>query len=723
MAIEIGALRALLSLDSAAFEKGAKQATTSMGRLQQRLKRISRNMSKIGKKMSTRLTAPIVAGVGLVLRSSLSTIDAQSKLAQSLGTSTRSMQVLARAADRAGLSTGEVGQITQQLTKRLSQAAAGGGPAAKTLKRLGLSAKDLSKLDLDQKLLAINEAIAEQIPEAERAAVAATIFGDRAGLLASRLDAATIRAAASEIERFGLAVTEVEADKIEEANDAISAIGLVTKGLGNQLAVALAPTLIKIAETIADLGTRFAALSPRMKKIVGIGAALAAGLGPLAITLGFLVAGLAALASPIGLVVVGLSALAGAAAYVALNWSDLTTKYPALKTAFEGVKAVAELLWDVFKVSGKAAFEVLKGTGEAVAALFNGDLHGAFKAIQSIGTNVFAYFQYTFPTFLDKLTGLIESAKTKGQAIVQAIADGITGFFSAIGSAFVALKDRILEELAAIPGKVVDKAKQIGRDIINGIKVGIGLGEGELEVATGSAVRKATRAAEDEAEIKSPSRVFMRIGQQMMEGARIGVDKSAGGLAASAASAANAAASAFGKSGAIEGADRLRNSIDSIADAMAGAITSGQNLGEALGQVFRQIAADYLSSGIRDAIGTLIGAIGGTALAPKSSPRPPSRPVRSFDGGGYTWDGPRVGGLDGKGGRLAMLHPRETVIDHTRGGGFGAGVTVNQSINISTGVAQTVRAEIKTLMPKIAENTVAAVVEAKRRGGHVGRNL
>ena len=39
----------------------------------------------------------------------------------------------------------------------------------------------------------------------------------------------------------------------------------------------------------------------------------------------------------------------------------------------------------------------------------------------------------------------------------------------------------------------------------------------------------------------------------------------------------------------------------------------------------------------------------------------------SFDGGGYTGSGSRSGGMDGKGGFLAMLHPNETVIDHHRG--------------------------------------------------------
>ena len=38
----------------------------------------------------------------------------------------------------------------------------------------------------------------------------------------------------------------------------------------------------------------------------------------------------------------------------------------------------------------------------------------------------------------------------------------------------------------------------------------------------------------------------------------------------------------------------------------------------------------------------------------------------SFAGGGYTGYGPRTGGLDGMGGFPAILHPNETVIDHTR---------------------------------------------------------
>ena len=54
----------------------------------------------------------------------------------------------------------------------------------------------------------------------------------------------------------------------------------------------------------------------------------------------------------------------------------------------------------------------------------------------------------------------------------------------------------------------------------------------------------------------------------------------------------------------------------------------------------------------------------------------------SFDGGGYTGMGIRAGGIDGKGGSLAVVHPNETVIDHTKGQAIQSAPTVN--FNIST---------------------------------------
>jgi hypothetical protein len=47
----------------------------------------------------------------------------------------------------------------------------------------------------------------------------------------------------------------------------------------------------------------------------------------------------------------------------------------------------------------------------------------------------------------------------------------------------------------------------------------------------------------------------------------------------------------------------------------------------------------------------------------------------------------------------------------------GGGVVVNQTINVSTGVSQTVRNEIAQLMPQISQSAKAAVLDAKQRGG------
>lgn len=58
-----------------------------------------------------------------------------------------------------------------------------------------------------------------------------------------------------------------------------------------------------------------------------------------------------------------------------------------------------------------------------------------------------------------------------------------------------------------------------------------------------------------------------------------------------------------------------------------------------------------------------------------------------FDGGGYTGDLPRMGGVDGKGGFMAILHPQETVIDHTKPSRTQGGNSTSNTfhINVSGG--------------------------------------
>jgi tape measure domain-containing protein len=59
----------------------------------------------------------------------------------------------------------------------------------------------------------------------------------------------------------------------------------------------------------------------------------------------------------------------------------------------------------------------------------------------------------------------------------------------------------------------------------------------------------------------------------------------------------------------------------------------------------------------------------------------------SFAGGGYTGNAPRAGGVDGQGGFPAILHPRETVIDHTRAiSRQGSATTASAPVNVTVNV-------------------------------------
>ena len=111
-------------------------------------------------------TDVIAAGAAAMIRSGLQVVDAQAKLAQSLGTTVESIQVLERAGELAGVSMSGIEQATKDLTRRLSQAAAGTGPAVAALERLGLSASALLALPLDERVGRINQAIEDFVPAA-----------------------------------------------------------------------------------------------------------------------------------------------------------------------------------------------------------------------------------------------------------------------------------------------------------------------------------------------------------------------------------------------------------------------------------------------------------------------------------------------------------------------------------------------------------------------------
>lgn len=88
----------------------------------------------------------------------------------------------------------------------------------------------------------------------------------------------------------------------------------------------------------------------------------------------------------------------------------------------------------------------------------------------------------------------------------------------------------------------------------------------------------------------------------------------------------------------------------------------------------------------------------------------------SFAGGGYTGNGGRSGGLDGRGGFAAILHPNETVVDHTKGGG---GETVVQNITINAMSDGDIDRVLAKRMPQLKNAMLGAVRNERRRGALV----
>lgn len=137
----------------------------------------------------------------------------------------------------------------------------------------------------------------------------------------------------------------------------------------------------------------------------------------------------------------------------------------------------------------------------------------------------------------------------------------------------------------------------------------------------------------------------------------------------------------------------------SFTSAFEDAIVQGKNLSEVLRSleqdimriITRKLVTEPLGNAITGMITAGLGSLGTGVTAGVANVMPGdsldnflklNNNFQSFDGGGYTGNGARSGGLDGKGGYLAMLHPRETVIDHTKGQGVAPARVQNINITV-----------------------------------------
>ena len=370
------------------------------------------------------VAAAAAAGIAMI-KSGLETIDAQANLAQSLGTTTRSIQVLTFAGDLAGVSMDEITAATKKLTLKLSDAAGGTGTAVDALTRLHLTATDLQALPLDERIVAIQDALTKFVPPAERAAVASALFGDKAALAFSRIDSANLRQASQDITDFGVAVSDQDADQIRTAGDAIDRLGLVWLGLTNQLTVAVAPALETVANALADatrkggiFQTSIAFLGDHIGEIASIAGAFATFFaGRFVMALGAAALGVSGFSLSLkvlkgALIRTGIGALIVGAGELVYQFSKLVEGAGGFGAALGLLSDLASEVWGRIGLGVDAVVASLSASWSGITATVADAMQGALVAVVGFGNSATGVFQ-----------GAFDAVKAIWAALPSAIAD------------------------------------------------------------------------------------------------------------------------------------------------------------------------------------------------------------------------------------------------------------------------------------------------------------
>jgi len=172
---------------------------------------------------------------------------------------------------------------------------------------------------------------------------------------------------------------------------------------------------------------------------------------------------------------------------------------------------------------------------------------------------------------------------------------------------------------------------------------------------------------------------------------------------------------------------KVENFAKTIGDSLAGAFSSfassvldGVPAVKALSDVLGDLGKQLLNSAITGFFGNLFG--GGFSFGGfKGSGGGAANllNVGSFAGGGYTGGGARSGGVDGMGGFPAILHPNETVIDHSRGQSLSGG-TSRVLVQIDQGLIGKILQQAHEDAVQVVKTTSPAAVATAQRDKWLG---
>jgi len=207
-----------------------------------------------------------VAGVAAGLAVSLAAatkpqwdaIAALGKLSVQTGAAVDELSRMQYAADKLNIDRDDLTGAIEELNIRLGETIRDGiGPAAEALRQLNLDGRKLADMPLTERLATIGEALAGIKNQATRGFLADEIFGGDAFKILPllRQGADGIRSLANESDQLGNTVSQIDVDKVLQANAAIRQTRTLLNGLLRRVAVAAAPIVTVLAERLLEVGT------------------------------------------------------------------------------------------------------------------------------------------------------------------------------------------------------------------------------------------------------------------------------------------------------------------------------------------------------------------------------------------------------------------------------------------------------------------------------------
>lgn len=247
----LGVLTIDLIAQTAGFTRGMdraqRKAKTSSDEIWKSLERVRLATLAIG-------TVAVTSAAAWI--SSMSkTMDQAGKMADQIGTTTEALTGLRYAAEQmANVNEGTLDMSLRRMTRRISEAAAGGGAAKKALEELGVSAQELAKLPVEEQFLRIADAIKGADSQGQRLRATMAIFDTEGMPLVNALSQGRdeIIKYVEEAERFGIVISTDAAKAASDFQTNLSQLNAMMSGVGITIANEVLPRLTGFIEHAAN---------------------------------------------------------------------------------------------------------------------------------------------------------------------------------------------------------------------------------------------------------------------------------------------------------------------------------------------------------------------------------------------------------------------------------------------------------------------------------------